>query len=498
MINKLFPIFALFILIISINAEDLKDPSFLFIKDAKKMQLNIAQAIADESEEEEDDVSSNAGAKTSSEVKTKGSSKPNVPSSHNQWTKVEVQEVSPEKRNNLIREGLAAIKMHEDKNRNSSVKHISRILLSNPYPEVRTEAARALGRMGKGLKALHKAIKSDGYEVRQQAYQSIEIIGSRYSLKYFTSGVKSTDPLIKKSSYRGIGKTKSSIGRDIILKKGLSEEDPEVLSAALTGLGYYSKKEDLGIFQKFLDSDSEPHIIGAIQGLGYSTQPLAINMLLNSLEKNPKYEPEVINSLSKKRNLASTLVLIRLMNSSKNENYQAMIQKELYARKAFGRYAIVTNNLASIRKSSKARADKVAVLRKGEVAKIRKVTEKLFKAKMNGDVKEDRYYLLQVYNKKTTSKKNVIIEGWVFGPKIKVISVSDPLHSKVVSSKSKPNVPDETEVKIDEDSEDEFSRPSDFNKKDSAKKDETKKPEEENKTPSKDEEFYDFDEDEDE
>jgi phosphoribosylformylglycinamidine (FGAM) synthase PurS component len=468
---------------------------FLFEKKSPEKGFTLSQSgIPDESEEDldEDDISTTIGSKTGKDVKTKSSSKPKVPSSHNQWSKIEIPEMDPEKKKQMIKEGILSIQTHEERNNNNSVKQISRILLTNPFPEVRTEAARSLGRIGKGVKSLHKAIDSDGYEVRQEAYKSIERIGSRSSMKYFAAGVKSSDFEIKSASYKGLGKTRSSIGRDIILKQGIHEPEPAIVSAALTGLGYFSRKEDLSIFYKFLTSEVTEHKIGAIQGLGYSKLTDTIDYLLKALEINPSLEPEIIHAISQKKTLPATLTLIKLMHSSKNENYQAMIQKELYKRRAFGRYAIVKTNTASLRKSSKANSGKIAVLANGEVALIRKVTEKLFKAKMNKEVIEDRYYLLQAYYGKDSIKKG-IIEGWVFGPKIDIISINDPGRSKVVASKTKSSVssiPDESEEIFDEDSEDERNFKSSDTKtpgKDTKVSDNTKNAEPE---------FYDEDEDE--
>jgi len=193
-------------------------------------------------------------------------------------------------------------------------------------------------------------------------------------------------------------------------------------------------------------------------------------------------EPEVIHAISQKKTLAGTLTLIKLLQATKNENYQAIIQKELYLRKAFGNYAIVKTNTASIRKYSRASANKVGILKKGEVARIKKVTEKLFKAKMNGEILEDRYYLVQAVNENEISKKQ-IIEGWVFGPKINIINLTNPAKT-VVSRSTKPIKGKEVENFMDEDSEDEAS---------------STDPEINNPPPVKKEtgeEFYDEDEDE--
>lgn len=114
-----------------------------------------------------------------------------------------------------------------------------------------------------------------------------------------------------------------------------------------------------------------------------------------------------------------------MMQTNKNENYQAIIQRELNLRKAYGKYAVVKTNSATIRKLPRASSEKVLVLANTDVAKIRKVTEKRFKVKMNNAVVEDRYYLLQAVTNKEGSKKG-IVEGWVFGAKINIVNIANP------------------------------------------------------------------------
>jgi len=481
--------FQLFLIMFFLSSSILLSKDFFLnpiVKQGKnlsnKKSFQIAKNTEDFGDEDEDDEEISASTVSNKSSKTtKGSKQPSIPTTSNEWKQIGT-EIDPAKRKQLIEQGIATLRSLEEKNTPSSIKQISRYLLNYPIPEVRAEAANILGKLGKGTKALHKAIDTDGYEVRQEAYKAIERIGARASLKYFIKGTQSTDPEIRIASYKGLGKTRSSIGRDIILKTGISSQEPNIVSASLIGLGYYSRKEDIEIFKKFLQSEVTEHKAGAIQGLGVSKLPGTISLLLFTLESNPNMEPEVIHAISQKKTLAGTLTLIKLLQATKNENYQAIIQKELYLRKAFGNYAIVKTNTASIRKYSRASANKVGILKKGEVARIKKVTEKLFKAKMNGEILEDRYYLVQAVNENEISKKQ-IIEGWVFGPKINIINLTNPAKT-VVSRSTKPIKGKEVENFMDEDSEDEAS---------------STDPEINNPPPVKKEtgeEFYDEDEDE--
>ena len=190
-----------------------------------------------------DDISANSGINPKNNPKnnpkfpkkTNSTYKPSIPANNNQFAAPSYEDMDPEKQKLLTKEGLKAIEQSEAKNNKNSVKQIARILLTNPIPEVRSEAARALGRLGRGAKALHRAIDTDAYEVRQHAYKALEKIGSRSSLKYFIKGTKSSDVDIKIASFKGLGKTKSSLGRDIIIRQGLNSRDPNVVAAALDG-----------------------------------------------------------------------------------------------------------------------------------------------------------------------------------------------------------------------------------------------------------------------
>lgn len=408
-------------------------------KDSAEGKLNIVKSGTDSDDLDDDDSDDDGSPSTAENSNLRGAKttvdtvRPGTPATSGDWktSTTQISAMDAEKKRILTKEGLSSVKLAEEKNNGYSVKQLSRILLSHPIPEVRTEAARALGRMGKGIKSLHKAIDTDGYEVRQSAYRAIERIGSRMSLKYFVSGTKSTDADIRLSSYKGIGKTKSSIGRDLILRSGIESGEPAIAAAALAGLGYYSRKEDLDIFRRYLSSEVQDHRLGAISGLGNSKHPNSLDILLTALKEFPNLEPEIIFAIMQKKTLASTLALIKIYHGTRNENHQALIQKELNSRKAFGKYAIVKTSTATMKRYSKANSEKVAVLFSSDAARIRKVTDKLFRAKMNGQIIEDKYYLVQAYAVSKDFQKRTLVEGWVFGPKLQIINLNSPTNHKV-------------------------------------------------------------------
>lgn len=323
------------------------------------------------------------------------------------------------------KQGLEKIEKYESRNSKYSVRVISRILLTHPLPEIRAEAADALGRMKRGLYALHRAIRTDGYEVRYKAYHAIEKIGSRTSLRYFARGIHSSDIRIVLSSYRGLGKTRTRTARRLILKYGLRSSKPKVVAAALDSLGYYSYTSDLKRLARYLQSPVIEHRIGAIRGLGNHRSAVSLNMLTEIYDKEKQLEADIIFAVAKKQTLSATLVLLKIMNLTHNENYKAVIERELMYRKAFGRYAIIHFQVATIRKYPRPRSSRITRLRENDVARIKKTTYKRYKARLNGRVVEDRYYLLQAVRREG-KYRGKIVNGWVFGPKIKVITIRNP------------------------------------------------------------------------
>jgi hypothetical protein len=129
-----------------------------------------------------------------------------------------------------------------------------------------------------------------------------------------------------------------------------------------------------------------------------------------------------------------------------------MILRELNRRQAFGKYAIIKNPTASLKKNPRTNSERVAVLMEGDVARVKNTTEKLFKAKMNNEVFEDRYYLLEAINNKN-NYNNPILSGWVFGPKLSFVTIN-----KDAKSFPKGKRPDSM-ILVDEESEDEKNLP---------------------------------------
>lgn len=344
-----------------------------------------------------------------------------------QIDKTTFSELEPERKEYLTKQAIANLRKIESKK--NAPELIGKILLTHPIPDVREEAARALGRLKKGGEALKKAIHQDSFSVRRQAFIALEKVGGPGILPYFTVGIKSSDPDIRFASYKGLGKTNNPYARELLINKGLSSDDTKIVSAALAGLGNFSRPEDLPIFKKYLPSEVVDLQIGAIQGLGNSTANGTLELLSNAMAENPNLMPEIIFSISQKNNLHSTLLLFKILMTTDNENYRVMIQKEFIRRGAYGKYAIVINPTASSKREPRTNAERVAVLFEGDVGLVKNTTEKLFKVKMNNEVYEDRYYLLNTINNKDVYTKP-IVEGWVFGPKLKFISIRKPEKSK--------------------------------------------------------------------
>ncbi len=357
-------------------------------------------------------------------------------------------ELESDKKSYITKHGIAQVRALE--NSKNSVSKISQLLLTHPIPDVREEAARSLGRLKKGAPALQKAIGQDSFHVRRQAFISLEKVAGEDSLKYFVAGIKSSDPGIRIASFKGLGKTNSSYARELLINNGLGSSETNIVSAALAGLGNFSRPEDLAIFKKYLPSEVVELQIGAIQGLGNSKANGTLELLTQAMSENVNLMPEIIFSISQKNNLHSTLLLFKIMQTIENENLKTMILKELNKRKAYGKYAIVKNPTASLKKEPYTNSERVAVIMEGDVALVKNTTEKLFKAKMKNEVYEDRYYLLEAINNKN-NYNNPIVSGWVFGPKLTFISINKESKFFMKGKKS--------EILVDEENEDEKNLP---------------------------------------
>ena len=359
-------------------------------------------------------------------------------------------ELESDRKSYVTKQGISQIRNLEN-SKNGFVK-ISNILLTHPIPDVREEAARSLGRLKKGSPALQKAISQDSFNVRRQAFISLERIGGDDCLKYFIAGIKSSDPEIRIASYKGLGKTNSSYARELLINQGLGSGETNIVAAALAGLGNFSRPEDLAIFKKYLPSEVLDLQIGAIKGLGNSKANGTLELLTQAMNENVNLMPEIIFSISQKNNLHSTLLLFKIMQTTESENLKTMILKEVNRRQAFGKYAIIKNPTASLKRDPRTNSERIAVLMEGDVARVKNTTEKLFKAKMNNEVLEDRYYLLEAINNKN-NYNTPILSGWVFGPKLRFVTINKEAKSFLKGKK-----PD-SQILVDEESEDEKNLP---------------------------------------
>lgn len=347
-----------------------------------------------------------------------------------------------------IEEAKSLILRYESRGNRSGENAILKLLQTHPIPEVRQEAANSLGRLRTGLKTLHRAIETDGYLVRQAAYNSIANIGSQKSFKYFLKGTKSKYPEIRAASYKGLGKLRSAMGREIIISEGLKSEDVKVLGAALEGLGYYNVAEDRTTFKKYIESTQVELVMQALIGLSHHRSKESLDLIYKTLEQKPNLAPFIryiaFSIATNNQTFGATLVLVKLYLMTKDEDTKKYIEKVLaYRKNATGRYAIIKSNQATLKRSPHARGDRIITLSKGEIVKIKKVATKLYKARINGKILEDYYYLVQLAYDDGIVKKSYL-EGWVYGAKIDVINIS-----KNTDSMSRERETDDDEDEID-------------------------------------------------
>lgn len=334
------------------------------------------------------------------------------------------------------------------KNNQASENQIVKQLRNNPMPEIRAEAAKALGVMRRGLKPLHRAIETDGYLVRQAAYNSIAEIASKKSIEYFIRGTRSKYPEIKAASYKGLGRTRAAVGRELILTEGLKSQDVIVVQSAIEGLGYYNNPEDKAIFKKYIEA-AEPieYVMSSLIALTNHKGKDSLDLIYQTIEKNPKLgffvRPMCYSIARNNPSFAATLVLVKLHQVTTDKDNKEYIEKLLTFRRAAGRYAMIKSTQATLRRYPNARGDRIISLKKGEIVKIKKIAPTRYKARIAGKVVEDFYYLVQLAFDDGIVKKDYL-EGWVFGAKIDLVTFS-----KVAIGPSYDKETDDDEDEID-------------------------------------------------
>ncbi|PJZ68028.1 hypothetical protein CH373_18300 [Leptospira perolatii] len=304
--------------------------------------------------------------------------------------------------------------------------------LNHPIPRVRAAAALALGRLKsrKGVYYLHKMIDRDGETARQAAYQGLADIGSPASLDYFYEGTKSEDRDIRVACFKGMGKTLDPGAREVLLQKGLTSSDKEIVLASIAALGYYQVPEDIRLFVDNLNSEDEQLQKAAVQALGVHKTRTAMSILEDAFTNKENLRTQILDTLAEQRNSYAIFALIRILESfSNSEAVVKEISIRLYRLKAYGKFLTITRQNTPLLRMPYVGAEVIRELEMGEVGKILGKSHKRFIIEVDGRKIEDFYYHVMVATKFKDSFTDVV-KGWVFGPFIKVRNIKPPKKTK--------------------------------------------------------------------
>lgn len=333
------------------------------------------------------------------------------------------------KYNDQFKKGLLSVFQAEA---NHNFGKLNRLGLTHPIPRVRAAAALALGRLGakSGIKTLHRMIDRDGESVRQAAYQGLADIGSRTSLDYFYAGAKSPDKEIRIASFRGMGKTGDPGAREVLLRKGLTSDEKEIVKASISGLGHYQAPEDIKVFIDYLNSSDEELQKVAVEALGNHKTRTAMRILEDAFRDKENLRPQILDTLTARKNTFAVFALLRILNNfSDSEAVVKEVAIRLYKLKAFGRYMTVNSENVPLLKEPFVGAPKIRDLDGGEVGKILQKSPKRYILDLNGQRVEDFYYKVSV-NTKFKDAFSDTASGWVFGSYIKIRNITPTKKSK--------------------------------------------------------------------
>ncbi|RHX88118.1 HEAT repeat domain-containing protein [Leptospira stimsonii] len=309
-------------------------------------------------------------------------------------------------------------------------KTLDRMALTHPIPRVRAAAVLALGRMGRGgVKTLHHVIERDGEAVRQAAYKALADIGSPSSLDYFFRGIKSNDPDIQFSSWRGMGKTKDPSARDALIRQGIRSTRTEIVKASLLGLAAFQVNDDLKLFKTYLDSEDPDLQKTAIEALGIHKTRASLKILEQTLETKPELVKNIVEAIGQNTSLYGTFSFIRILESSTSEELNQRILAQLYLRKAFSQFGTVQVEGGYAQENPYPTSRRLRNLTLGEVGKILKKSDRRFIQKVGDKFVEDHYYLLLLESKNPESYYETV-QSWVFGPFLKMRTILAPPREK--------------------------------------------------------------------
>ncbi|RHX92526.1 HEAT repeat domain-containing protein [Leptospira stimsonii] len=318
-------------------------------------------------------------------------------------------------------------------------KTLDRMALTHPIPRVRAAAVLALGRMGRGgVKTLHHVIERDGEAVRQAAYKALADIGSPSSLDYFFRGIKSNDPDIQFSSWRGMGKTKDPSARDALIRQGIRSTRTEIVKASLLGLAAFQVNDDLKLFKTYLDSEDPDLQKTAIEALGIHKTRASLKILEQTLETKPELVKNIVEAIGQNTSLYGTFSFIRILENSTSEELNQRILAQLYLRKAFSQFGTVQVEGGYAQENPYPTSRRLRNLTLGEVGKILKKSDRRFIQKVGDKFVEDHYYLLLLESKNPESYYETV-QSWVFGPFLKMRTIlASPREKKGKRYKRKP------------------------------------------------------------
>lgn len=344
------------------------------------------------------------------------------------YEKIKRKDLTPQERQEieydlLIKKGILSVFRAETEKR---YKTLDRIALTHPIPRVRAAAVLAIGRIGKGrVKTLHRVIERDGEAVRQAAYKALADIGSPSSLNYFFSGIKSNDPDIQFSSWRGMGKTKDPSARDALLRQGIRSSRREIVKSSILGLAAFQINEDLKLFKTYLNSDDLELQKTAIEALGIHKTRASLRILEQTMETKPEFAKDIIEAIGNNTSLYGTYSFIRILENSTSEELTQRILAQLYLRKAFYQFGTVKVENGFSQENPYPTSRKLRDLSAGEVGKILKKNDRRFIQKIGDKFVEDYYYLLLLESKNPESYYETF-QSWVFGAYLKIRTITAP------------------------------------------------------------------------
>lgn len=356
-------------------------------------------------------------------------------------SKKPVVDKEAKKYNDQFKKGLLSVFEAESRR---DLAHLSKYGTTHPIPRVRAAAALAIGRLESkaGAKVLHKMIDRDGEQVRQAAYKGLAQIGASASLEYFYAGAKSSDREIRVSSFRGMGKTVDPGAREVLLKKGLTSEDKEIVKASILGLGYYQVPEDLRIFIDYLNSQDEELQKAAVEALGRHKTRTSMKILEDSFDEKQNLRVQILDTLTEQKNSFAIFALIRILDAhSSSEAIVTEISSRLYKLKAFGKYLTVVSGKAPLLREPYVGAEKIRDLESGEVGKVLGKSSVAYILNVEGERIEDFYFKVLV-NTKYKDSFTETVSGWVFGKHIRVRTITEP---KAEKKSKRPSILDDIE-----------------------------------------------------